>query len=61
MLVGFGISNPDQARDAAEVSDGVIVGSAIVKLIEQNSDPVQRNRKLAEFVSSVKQAISDLN
>ena len=61
VLVGFGISNPDQARDAAEVSDGVIVGSAIVKLIEQNSDPVQRNRKLAEFVSSVKQAISDLN
>ena len=61
VLVGFGISGPDQARDAAEVSDGVIVGSAIVKLIEENSDPVQRDKKLAEFVTSVKQAISDLN
>ena len=61
VLVGFGISGPDQARDAAKVSDGVIVGSAIVRLIEQNPDPVQRGKKLAEFVTSVKQAISDLN
>ena len=61
VLVGFGISGPDQARYAAQVSDGVIVGSAIVKLIEQNPDPTQRDSKLAEFVTSVKQAISDLN
>ena len=31
--VGFGISDPDQARRMAEMSDGAIVGSAIVKLI----------------------------
>lgn len=61
VLVGFGISGPDQARSAAAVSDGVIVGSAIVKLIEQNPDPAQRDSKLAEFVSSVKQAISGPN
>ena len=61
VLVGFGISSPDQARDAAVVSDGVIVGSAIVKLIEENPDPAQRDKKLAEFIISVKQAISDLN
>ena len=61
MLVGFGISSPDQARNAAKVSDGVIVGSAIVKLIEQNSDPMQRTKRLSEFVSSIKQAINELN
>jgi len=61
VLVGFGISGPNQARDAAKVSDGVIIGSAIVKLIEQNPDPAQRDKKLSEFVTSVKQAISDLN
>ena len=33
--VGFGISGPEQAKDFAAVSDGVIVGSAIVKLCEQ--------------------------
>jgi len=32
--VGFGISTPEQARQMAEFSDGVIVGSAIVKLVE---------------------------
>ena len=33
--VGFGISTPEQARDMAAISDGVIVGSAIVKLIAE--------------------------
>lgn len=33
--VGFGISTPEQAKRMAEVSDGAIVGSAIVKLLEQ--------------------------
>jgi tryptophan synthase alpha subunit len=47
------------AREAAGFSDGVIVGSAVVKIIEKSSDSVQRNKKLADFVSSVKQAISD--
>jgi len=59
VLIGFGISNPDLAREATKFSDGVIVGSAVVKLIESNSDPIQRNKKLAEFISSIKQAISD--
>lgn len=33
--IGFGISTPEQARAMAEISDGVIVGSAIVRIIEQ--------------------------
>ena len=33
--VGFGISTPQQARDMAQCADGVIVGSAIVKLAAQ--------------------------
>ncbi|MGN0481402.1 MAG: tryptophan synthase subunit alpha [Lachnospiraceae bacterium] len=31
-VIGFGISNPDQAREMAKYADGVIVGSAIVKI-----------------------------
>ena len=59
VLIGFGISNAELAREATKFSDGVVIGSAVVKLIANNSDPMQRNKKLAEFISSIKQAISD--
>jgi tryptophan synthase alpha chain len=58
VLVGFGVSGPEQARQAAKISDGVIIGSAIVKLIETHSDPVERDRKLAEFLTGIKKAIN---
>jgi tryptophan synthase alpha chain len=38
LAVGFGISTPEQARDVAELADGVVVGSAFVRLIEQGGD-----------------------
>jgi tryptophan synthase alpha chain len=38
LAVGFGISTPEQARDVARLADGVVVGSAFVRLIEQNGD-----------------------
>ncbi len=37
VAIGFGIQTPEQAKTMAEKSDGVIVGSAIVKLIAQHS------------------------
>lgn len=53
--VGFGISTPEQARMMAAVSDGVIVGSAIVKRIgECGRDCVEPVR---EFISEMKTAI----
>jgi tryptophan synthase alpha chain len=58
VLVGFGISGPEQAAEAAKVSDGVILGSAIVKLIETNNNPVERDRKLGEFLTSIQKAIN---
>jgi tryptophan synthase alpha chain len=33
--IGFGISKPEQVAAMAEISDGVIVGSAIVKICEE--------------------------
>ena len=58
VLVGFGISGPEQAKEAGQCSDGVIIGSAIVKLIESNSDPVERDKKITEFISSIKTALN---
>ena len=53
--VGFGISTPEQAKKMASLSDGAIVGSAIVKLIAQygrDSAPY-----VAEYVKSMKDAV----
>jgi tryptophan synthase alpha chain len=59
VLVGFGISGPEQARKAAQVADGVIVGSAIVKLIETTSDAKQREEVVGRFVGEMKKALND--
>jgi len=37
VAVGFGISTPEQAEAVASVADGVVVGSALVKLFEQHA------------------------
>ena len=58
VFIGFGISGPEQAKQAVETGDGVILGSAIVKIIENNHDPVERDRKLGEFISSIQKAIN---
>lgn len=38
LAVGFGISTPEQVADVADVADGVVVGSALVQLVEDESD-----------------------
>ena len=55
-VIGFGVSNPEQAKSMAQISDGVIVGSAVVKIIEQyGSDCV---RPVKQFVRSLKEAVN---
>jgi tryptophan synthase alpha chain len=41
LAAGFGISTPDQAAAVAKMADGVVVGSAIVRLIEQNASEAE--------------------
>ncbi len=50
--VGFGISTPEQARKMAEVSDGAIVGSAIVKIVAQYGEDCVPY--VAEYVRTMK-------
>ena len=56
--IGFGISTPEQATAMAKVSDGVIVGSAIVKIIGQYGKASVPY--VEEYVSKMKEAISNL-
>jgi len=53
--IGFGISTPDQAREMASISDGVIVGSAIVKLVAQYG--INSVEPVIEYVRTMKQAV----
>lgn len=53
--IGFGISTPGQAKAMAAISDGVIVGSAIVKLLEQYGKDAPAY--VGEYVKSMKDAI----
>lgn len=54
--IGFGISNPEQAGKMAKISDGAIVGSAIVKLIAKYGKDAPG--PVGEFVRSMKEAVS---
>jgi len=52
---GFGISNPQQARKVSRYSDGVIVGSAIIDLIERSTTRRAILRNVGNFVASLHQ------
>jgi tryptophan synthase alpha chain len=55
VAVGFGISNAFQAKEITKYADGVIIGSAVVKIIEQYKDNAAE--KLANYTSKIKKAI----
>lgn len=55
--IGFGISTPEQAKKMAGLSDGAIVGSAIVKLIAQYGRDAAP--QIYEYVRSMKEAVTE--
>jgi len=57
IAVGFGISNEDDAKRIAKWADGVIIGSALVKLIEANRGKRLLLSKVARFIRGMKGAI----
>ncbi len=62
VAVGFGIKTPEQASEMARVGDGVVVGSAIVKIVADNLDDSGRAKpgiadKVEKFVSSLAGAV----
>jgi tryptophan synthase alpha chain len=57
VVVGFGVSSPDQARQVARLADGVVVGSAIVKRIAQFAGQPEMPDLVAEFVRPLAAAV----
>jgi len=57
VCVGFGISTPESAAAAAAVADGVVVGSALVRIVEEHHDTPDLPEKVAAKVRELKEAI----
>ena len=58
IVAGFGISTPGQAASVSAFADGVVVGSAIVKLFQQHTGK-ELEREAGNFVRSLKMALSN--
>jgi tryptophan synthase alpha chain len=58
VAVGFGISNPEQVQEVSRFADGVILGSAIVKVIEENLEEPDLVTRVGGFVASLAGALN---
>jgi tryptophan synthase alpha chain len=57
VVVGFGISTPEQAADFAPLADGIVVGSAFVRLIGEDGDGQEPLQAVATLAAGIRQAI----
>ena len=58
VLVGFGINSSEVAQSIGSVADGVIIGSAVVDLIDKNTQaPAMMLEEIKRFISGVKVAL----
>jgi len=57
ICVGFGIATPDQAATVGRAADGVIVGSAIVQLVEKHAGNPDLVTKIGDFIASLKEPL----
>jgi tryptophan synthase alpha chain len=57
IAVGFGISNPEQARTVAQSAEAIVVGSAIVNQIAQHGQSKELIPRVTEFVKAMVDAV----
>ena len=54
VCVGFGVSTPEQVASVGRLADGVLVGSAIVRLVERHTGEAGLGEEVAKFIASLK-------
>ena len=58
LAVGFGISTPEQAHTVAQVADGVVIGSAVVRLVaEHAASPDRLTAELEQYARRIREAL----
>jgi tryptophan synthase alpha chain len=58
VAVGFGISTPEQAAEVGQVADGVIIGSRLVRAVDEAESPQAAAGDVASFLAEVGDALS---
>jgi len=61
LAVGFGISNADQVRQVGAIADGVAVGTAVVRVVEQNATSPDLPTKLEALARSLSSGLPSKN
>ncbi|MBW2618392.1 MAG: tryptophan synthase subunit alpha [Deltaproteobacteria bacterium] len=59
VAVGFGVSTPGQAQALAPAADGVIVGSALIRAVQDSDHGPAQTTAVAELAVALKRALSD--
>jgi tryptophan synthase alpha chain len=57
IAVGFGISNAKQAKAIGAVADGIVIGSAVVKLIDENRNNSELVKVISNYTREIKEAL----
>ncbi len=60
IVVGFGVSTPEMAVEVASASDGVVIGSAIVKIIAEHGNAPDLHDRLRQFVEPLTRAVHSI-
>jgi tryptophan synthase alpha chain len=56
LVVGFGISTPQQAKEIAPYADGIVIGSAVVRMIEEHCGKFDLVTQVAHYAREMKEA-----
>jgi tryptophan synthase alpha chain len=57
LAVGFGISKPQQASEIANFADGIVIGSAVVRLIAENKNNSDLVKIVSQYIREIKDAL----
>ena len=57
LVVGFGISTPQQAKEAAPFVDGLVIGSAVVQMVEENRNRIDVIDIVSDYAREIKKSI----
>jgi len=57
IAVGFGISQPSQAREIGRFADGVVIGSAVVRLIDENKNKRNLLAIVSGYIKNIKKEL----